>query len=136
MRAAAASLLLAMVVAWPRLAPPEPALPAPEAAPLAGEPPADPPPPPRAREPARRREAPARVKGGRRVRAAKRRSRVRSRIERPRKARTRHRRVPHGEEPTTPVRANGTEPAVGGGTNGAVAPPPDPAQAEFGFESG
>ena len=35
MRAAAASLLLAMVVAWPRLAPPEPALPAPEAAPLA-----------------------------------------------------------------------------------------------------
>ncbi len=136
MRAAAASLLLAMVVAWPRLAPPEPALPAPEAAPLAGEAPADPPPPPRVREPARPREAPARVKGGRRVRAAKRRSRVRSRIERPRKARTRHRRAPHGEEPATPVRANGTEPAAGGGTNGDFAPPPDPAQAEFGFENG
>ena len=43
MRAAAASLLLAMVVAWPRLAPPDPALPGADPAPLAaGEPPAGP----------------------------------------------------------------------------------------------
>ena len=136
MRAAAASLLLAMVVAWPRLAPPDPALPGADPAPLAaGEPPAGPS-PPRVREPARPREAHARVKGGRRLRAAKRRNR---RSERPREARTRHRRVPHDDEPATtggPVRANGTEPAAGGGTNGEVAPPPDPAQAEFGFEGG
>ena len=76
------------------------------------------------------------MKGGRRLRAAKRRNRS---SERPREARTRHRRVPHDDEPATtggPVRANGAEPAAGVGTNGEVAPPPDPAQAEFGFEGG
>ncbi len=136
MRAAAASLLLAMVVAWPRLAPPDPALPGADPAPLAaGEPPAKPP-PPRVRATARPREARAPVKGGRRLRAAK---RWNHRSERPREARARHRRVPQRDEPATtggPVRANGTEPAAGGGTNGEVAPPPDPAQTEFGFEGG
>jgi hypothetical protein len=165
-RAAGAGLLVAVVVAWPRLAPPEPALPGAGPAPLVeAEPsPAVPAgtPPPRRGGPTRAHERARpdmRLRARRRGPVAKRRaSWSRSRGERP--AREREPGVQGGEG------GDGRDEATGGGTGsggtmgseggtgsgttgldggtrsgggpagGGGTIAPDPAQAEFGFEAG
>ena len=141
-RAAAASLLVAVVVAWPRLAPPEPRLPAPEAAPLVGDEPIVEPAPAAPSRRSRRRASArgaARIAGGGRPR---RRGADGAVAEPSRPARTR-RRATDGE--ARPAGGERRRPATSGGgpaTSGpapSAAPPtpaPDPAQTEFGFEGG
>jgi hypothetical protein len=158
-RAAGASLLLAVVVAWPRLAPPDPALPGPEPAPLAGGEPhaARPTPAPRRGDARRRARADEHDPPGPRTRegavkrggTAPRGERTRRRGAKPRdkSAAEQRKEVGNGETgarrdesatggaPTNGPATDGAVPTNGGATSGAQSPP-DPAQTEFGFESG
>ena len=131
LRAAGASLLVAVLVAWPRLAPPEPRLPGAEPAPLAaGEPPADPVPEARAGVRTPRRDRPMRrprTHDGDRP-GTKPRKRARKRRERASKEHP----PPAPRERAAPERA----PVVSGGAPPSGGTTPDPAQAEFGFENG
>jgi hypothetical protein len=144
LRVVAAALLAAVVVAWPRLAPPEPGLPGPEAAPLESE----------RREPvpvggdgpaavpdsrARRRRAAGRERARRRGEGERRRAAARERRKRRAVAKRRRLATPQSVEAVDGDEAGGDDVA------GAVEPAPavvdddrmaDPAQAEFGFERG
>jgi hypothetical protein len=125
-RAAGAALIVALVVAWPRLAPPEPALPVSEAAPLE-----EPTPRARARERSRgtaRRRKPARRAATKRARRDARRAAPTSGLG-----------GDEGGGSADPAGgAGGDEAGVdeagGVGPPVATAVPVDPAQAEFGFE--
>jgi hypothetical protein len=160
-RAAGAALIVGLVVAWPRLAPPVPSLPGPQAAPLAGDDDPRAPEPP-AVEPAAGRRDRARERnesaGGR---PAVRRRRAR---ERPaaagRRAARRDDRVARRDDrvATGHERRGGGDGAAGGGEGAAGGDEwpsdggddesvagddgvagdgkaPDPAQTEFGFEN-
>ena len=152
-RVAGASLLVAVVVAWPRLAPPEPALPATEATPLVGDESLGEAPPPvgaarrdardRAGEERRAAKA-ARAKKGRRNAARMKGRRTRdgaTRGRRTRRVRTKRDRAPATNDGATmpPTNAGGSVPAPSAGGSPPAAtttPAADPAQTEFGFESG
>ena len=120
LRAAAAALIVVLVVAWPRLAPPAPPVPGP-AVPL-GEAPAE-------TEDVRPREIE--------------RPRVRERERRRPVKRKRRRAVRRAAAPANDVRPNpapgvtmeADDPQPAGDDRGA-APDEDPAQTEFGFETG
>jgi hypothetical protein len=132
LRAAGASLLLAVVVAWPRLAPPEPSLPGPEPAPLAADEPSPPvpmaTPAPRRGGRARAHEPGARARGPglRRKRPAP---------ERETGARGGERGAGPGDERRRGG-DGGTTGSGGGPAGGGATIVPDPAQTEFGFEAG
>jgi hypothetical protein len=148
-RVVGATVLVAVVVAWPRLAPPEPRLPATEATPLAGDEPIVAP-TPAVPQPAARaaRRGPARgdgarsraVKGGR----PRTKDRPRTRRGRPRATDGRSGADERGSEASGADRGgpetSGDGPVTNGGGSAPVAaspaPPSDPAQTEFGFEGG
>jgi hypothetical protein len=149
LRVAGAGLLVAVVVAWPRLAPPEPELPAGDAAPLVAgdEPPVESAPPEHLpRGPASRRRDERRGGRGRPARRKDDRATKRGRREAKRDAPRTERDRPAANEGRPPTGGKGQEPNEGGPTTGGggdspppaatPAPAPDPAQIEFGFESG
>jgi hypothetical protein len=149
LRVVAAAVLAAVVVAWPRLAPPEPGLPGPEAAPLEAEHREPVPmggdgrssaPDSRARrrraagEERRRRAAEERERARRRSEAERRRAEARERRER--RAVAKRRRVARSrsvEAAGGDVAARTDDPAPAVVDDDRTA---DPAQAEFGFERG
>jgi hypothetical protein len=134
-RAVGVVVVVAAVVAWPRLTPPQPAVPGPEARPLVTDPPHGP--DPRSDRKARRRESRAgRPDARRRNHQA---GRPGTNARRPRTGRRRDRQqrpggdvhdranpAPSAPAPA-PVSTPGPEPAP---------PDADPAQTEFGFEDG
>jgi hypothetical protein len=127
-RVAGASLLVAVVVAWPRLAPPEPELPIDEAAPLvAGDEPRV--------EPERDDEMP----GTERARADERRDRGRRRRYRARRDRARRDDDRGGDRPERRTAAPPPAPVSPPQPTPTVSPappPPTPPEVEFGFENG
>jgi hypothetical protein len=138
-RVAGAALIVGLVVAWPRLAAPEPEVPAPEAAPLIEDEGGEELPPLRLpearREPAEVREAPEAADGRERDRRARRRKGSRGHErEAPQGERVvavrPHSAAPPRRAPTSTPRPNPPP----GSPRPAPSPDPDPARTEFGFE--